>query len=435
MLGHRMPTITSVRKNVKQQNRYSIFVDDEFVLSVNADIVHQYQLRKGIVFTAELLAKLRTDDERFLIRQKLWQYASYKPRTEKQVRAKLKTFNVSDIQADELLDWLRGFGLVDDTAFVRNFIQASYQQKPLSATDMIRRLVGKGIPASLAESIVSECVSDEQVLDSAVRVAKKKLSQLTSMQKDKIPERLQRFLAARGFPYHVIRTVISSLELPCLLLMMLTGSFFAKGQTTKVANITITAVEYGTMTPLPSAEYQVVITEDSRAQVTGAPVTRTVDSPVLHLSLLPGQKAEVLCRSSGYLSGRQTIRIQNIDNTTEVQLNTIMYKRDAPFCTVRFSAAEYNLTGEHEKCLSDCTIAMGTHYTVQLRCVGTIAHASEQSTDALMRRINMIEDFMKSLGADSSRITVRFEETTCYPLMLGRFENPDNRTISVYLVE
>lgn len=64
-----MGVITSVRRNVKNAGRCSVFVDDAFFAACPIDVALALGLRKGLEMSADLERRLRAEDRRMVLRQ------------------------------------------------------------------------------------------------------------------------------------------------------------------------------------------------------------------------------------------------------------------------------------------------------------------------------------------------------------------------------
>ena len=182
-------------------------MDGTFFAACDIDIAMQLGLHKGMAMSDDLARRLRSEDRRLSLRQKLYRFATYKPRTEQQVRKKLEELEAVDAEVTELLAWIRSLGLVDDAAYARRFAEASDERKPMSPAAMRRTLRSKGIADVHIEAALASR-QPEQTIDAARRVAHKKLRMLRAETDADRRTKLTRFLQYRGYSWDVIRVVI-----------------------------------------------------------------------------------------------------------------------------------------------------------------------------------------------------------------------------------
>lgn len=203
-----MGVITSVRRNVKNAGRCSVFVDDVFLAACPIDVALSLGLRKGLEMSAELERRLRAEDRRMVLKQKAYRYATYKPRTERDVRRFLDKAEATEEESAAVLSWLGEFRLIDDEGYARRFIEASKSRKPLSPVMMRRTLLGKGLSESVVESAMASETAPQDAHEAARSVARKKLRMLTSEDDRVTEDKLVRFLQYRGYSWEVIKGVI-----------------------------------------------------------------------------------------------------------------------------------------------------------------------------------------------------------------------------------
>ncbi len=226
-----MGVITTIRRNVKNGGRCSVFVDEEFFAACPIDVALALGLRKGLEMTPELEGRLRTEDRRMVLRQKSYRFAMYKPRTERQMHDHLLKLEATPEEAIEVLEWLRELRVVDDRSYVERFVAAANERKPLSPADLRRKLKAKGVADDVIAEQITAVMDDATVQEAARRVAEKKLRTLRESDPDERRTKLVRFLQYRGYAWSVVRSVIDDLQLGLLLITLAATSAAVTAQT------------------------------------------------------------------------------------------------------------------------------------------------------------------------------------------------------------
>lgn len=225
-----MRTISGIRRNVKNHGRCSIFVDGDFFAACPIDVALALGLKKGIELTVDLERRLRSEDRRMVLRQKSYRFATYKPRTESQVRQHLEKLEATPEEIDSVIAWLAEFRVVDDREYVRRFVDASKERKPLSPAAARRTLLQRGIERSIVDEGLEGAFTEDQTVELAVRVAEKKRRMLKPGTEKEQEDRIVRFLQYRGYSWPVIRAVIERLFTIVLLITALTISVDVQAQ-------------------------------------------------------------------------------------------------------------------------------------------------------------------------------------------------------------
>ena len=165
-------------------------------------------LRKGLELTSELERQLRAEDRRVVFKQKAYRFATYKPRTERQLETHLVKIGCVPEEISVLMTWLREFRLVDDHAYAERFVAAAKDRKPLSRNAARATLLRKGLDSSIVDTIIDAEYSDDVSIDAARKVAEKKARVIRASSDDERKQKLIRFMQYRGFSWDVIRVVV-----------------------------------------------------------------------------------------------------------------------------------------------------------------------------------------------------------------------------------
>lgn len=184
-------------------------MDGAFFAACDIDVALQLGLRSGLEMTDMLADRLRAEDRRLTLRQKVYHFATYKPRTVQQVRRKLEDLEAVPDEVDALLAWVASFGIVDDVAYAVRYVQASDERKPMSPAALRRALRVKGIADVHIDAALAGRTA-EDALGAARRVAEKKLRMISGSDAER-RQKLVRFLQYRGYAWDVIRTIIDEL--------------------------------------------------------------------------------------------------------------------------------------------------------------------------------------------------------------------------------
>ncbi|NQW29392.1 MAG: RecX family transcriptional regulator [Ignavibacteria bacterium] len=203
--------ITSIKQNVKNKNRCSVYVDGEFFLACHFDVMNAFGLKTGVEISSDVERELRAADYAIKLKQRLYGFVTYKPRTEKQVRDYLLKHEAAPEECERLIAWSIEFKLLDDVAYATNFIDATKSQKPMSAAAIRQRLRGKGIPSDIIDAAIENQLTNDDVFHAALAVAERKMKILKKMENKDVQIKLNQFLRYRGFDWSTIKQVVSQL--------------------------------------------------------------------------------------------------------------------------------------------------------------------------------------------------------------------------------
>lgn len=185
---------------------YFISTDGEYFGLYPYDAVLQHQISKQTIFTEEVIISFRKTVESMVIRSIALQFATYKPRTEKQVIDALnkKGFELDSIR--EAVSFLYSFGYLNDEEYAINFVKASLDKKPMSKKVLQYTLQTKGIPSSIISSVIEQYYPKENITELALKVVEKRFRKKSEYTKELIEKELQ-YLLRKGFSYSVVKDI------------------------------------------------------------------------------------------------------------------------------------------------------------------------------------------------------------------------------------
>lgn len=201
--------ITRIERQKKNPRRYNIYVDGEFALGLDRNVVADNGLRKGDRADTALLDKLRTADELIRAYQIALRFLSYRPRSEYEIRTRLEREEFLLQTIESIIAKLYDEGQLDDGRFAGMYAESKMLKKPIGAHRLRRELRQKGVDEEIIERIVRTHCSEETELQNARRLAEKKLAADRSKDPVKRKRRLADHLARRGFGWEVVGRVVN----------------------------------------------------------------------------------------------------------------------------------------------------------------------------------------------------------------------------------
>jgi regulatory protein len=136
-----------------------------------------------------------------------YRYLGYRPRSEFEVKARLKQRRFDSLSIERALQELRTNNSLDDLAFARFWKENRESFSPRSRALLRRELRTKGV----APHIVAEVIDEVDEEANAYRAAQKIARRLAWSDYDRFRAGLTSFLRRRGFDYDVIVHVLDQL--------------------------------------------------------------------------------------------------------------------------------------------------------------------------------------------------------------------------------
>ena len=202
--------ITALEPQAHNSERYNLYVDDHFLLGVNASIVLQMGLEVEQELLPEQVEQLSSAETEQQAVDRALNYLSFRPRSREEVRRYLRRKETPPDIIEAALARLDRLDFVNDRAFASFWIENREQFNPRGAHALKNELRMKGVE----REVVDEMVNDEQDEELALRAGRRKalsLINIPDMDYATFRNRLGSFLQRRGFGYEVSKRTVSSL--------------------------------------------------------------------------------------------------------------------------------------------------------------------------------------------------------------------------------
>jgi regulatory protein len=140
-------------------------------------------------------------------------FCAYQDRSEKEVRQKLSTFELSIDDNERVIKHLFEHRFLDEERFVLSFIHGKFRIKKWGRIKLKSELRKKGIAGSLIDRYLKELEGD-QYIETIHSLIEKKYSQL-SAEKDAFNKKVKviRFVASKGFELDLIQDAYIQIDL------------------------------------------------------------------------------------------------------------------------------------------------------------------------------------------------------------------------------
>lgn len=194
--------ITALRFQKRNRDRVNVYLDGRFAFGLAA--IEAAHLRVGQILSDEEIARLKERDQAERAVQRAMGLLSYRPRSEAEIRRRLRQKGHDEATIVEALGRLRRTGLLDDESFARYWVENRFQFNPRGVMALRQELRQKGVEDRIIEAVLAE-YDEEEAAARAVERAARRLHRLDG---PTFRRRLSDYLRRRGFPYEVIRPLV-----------------------------------------------------------------------------------------------------------------------------------------------------------------------------------------------------------------------------------
>jgi regulatory protein len=194
--------ITSITQQVKQQHRYSIFVDGSYSFSLSDSALLTSKLAVGQAVDASALQGFKQASAEDKIYGLTLRYLARRLRSCYEIVGYLERKDSPAPLIEQITNKLTRLGLVDDTAFATAYVNDRTSLRPTSRRKMILELRKKGIASQVIEEVLGRTEgNDRSVLKTLVERKRRQLSYQDNT-------KLMQYLLRQGFDYEDVKAVV-----------------------------------------------------------------------------------------------------------------------------------------------------------------------------------------------------------------------------------
>jgi regulatory protein len=198
--------VTSLTKQKKNENRYNVYIDNEFAFSASLENIVKYSIKQGMELTEDELQNLSELCEG----AKAYEYAlfilSRRDYTTLEVERKLMHKEYSEATISRVLEKLKLYGIISDDRFIEKYVNDGQKIKKHGIRKIKHDLGSKGIGKESIQAIQKD---ENLEFNNAYSLAKKKLELIKD--KDKQKEKIYRNLVSKGYEYDIIKRVLNTI--------------------------------------------------------------------------------------------------------------------------------------------------------------------------------------------------------------------------------
>lgn len=205
-------TITQVQATQRDPERVSVFIDGAFAFALPAIVAVQRGLQRGVELDEAAVRELEGLAEAERATEAALVFVAYRPRSEREVRDRLRRRDFSPAAIDVAVEKLRGWRYLDDRAFAEYWVENRAEHAPRGRRALEAELRAKGVDRAVTGDVLEQVDLGEE--DAALALARKRQPRLSALDEPTQRRRLAAFLGRRGYGWDVIRPVLDRLYGP-----------------------------------------------------------------------------------------------------------------------------------------------------------------------------------------------------------------------------
>jgi len=203
-----VPRITAIKPQ-KNQKRLNVYLDQEFGFGIDLENFTKLGLRVEQDLSDSQVEEIVKKAEFQKTLDKLLNFATLRPRSNKEIKDWLKRKKIHQSLNIELFNRLNRLDLVNDRAFALWWINQRQEFKPRGKKILSYELKLKGIDKEIIDEVLEDTPIDEKKI--AWELLEKKSYRWKSLDKKIAKQKMYQFLARKGFDWTIIEKVVEKM--------------------------------------------------------------------------------------------------------------------------------------------------------------------------------------------------------------------------------
>ena len=195
--------VTALRPTKRDPDRIAVDLDGLFAFALPATLVGDERIEVGDLLDVDRVTALLAADEASRATEVALVFLSYRPRSEKEVRDRLRRGGYEPDAIEHAIGRLHEWRYLDDADFARRWVENRTAHRPRGKRLLQQELRHKGIDGEIARDAIDDADLDET--GAAEALARRRLPSHAGDEPAAIRRRLGAYLARRGYGYDVIR--------------------------------------------------------------------------------------------------------------------------------------------------------------------------------------------------------------------------------------
>lgn len=204
--------ITKIEPQKNNPERCSVYLDGKFAFGIHRLLLSDLRLKENRELTAHEVKEIARSIDKSKIKEQAFRLLSVRPRSEKELKDKLRQKKASPGLIEKLIEEFREKQLLDDRKFAQSWAQSRISNKPMGKFLLRQELLKKGIKKDIIDQTVSSAFDEVEELELARTLLRKKSRRFANDADPKIKKRMADFLLRRGFSYAVVSQAIRGMR-------------------------------------------------------------------------------------------------------------------------------------------------------------------------------------------------------------------------------
>ena len=204
-----MGRITAISSQRRNPDRYSIFIEGEFVLGIDKKTIEDMDLRVGKLVDEKDLKKITSQEELNKAQAYALMLLGYRERSLREIKIRMRQKGYEEKLVEKVVKYLKDRNLINDKRFTQLWAESRIK-KGYGRWRIQSELEQKGVNREIGDEILKDLYSGIDEVQVALDLVEKK--RWVSKEPLRLTERVSNLLRRRGFSFEVISNVVEKIH-------------------------------------------------------------------------------------------------------------------------------------------------------------------------------------------------------------------------------
>lgn len=210
--GTAMQVITKIGSQKNNNERFNIYLNEQYAFAVDASTLIKFGLQKGKVLEQVEIDEIQYEDEIAKAFNKALTFLSFQMRSEHEVKSKLLQAGHGEAVVQEALHKLTKLGFLNDKSYSKALLETRKRTAKKGPAAIRQDMMQKGIDKELQQQVLSTYGHDEQ-MELALQLAEKAVRSNQTKTPAQVKQKIQDILLRKGYSYTVVKEILAQTKL------------------------------------------------------------------------------------------------------------------------------------------------------------------------------------------------------------------------------
>ncbi len=191
--------ISGIQVQKKNSSRYSLFINDKFLIGVSDATLTKLNLKKGVEITPSLLQQIANKEDEWAAREYMFRILSRRDHSRKELKDKAYKKGYSGGFIEEILDEFEQKEYINDEKFAKKYVADKFEFNDWGPYKIRTQLFKKGIRKNVVEEVIKHAFGDEAIKESMTSLISKRKKRYLREPEEKRRKKVFDYLMRKGY--------------------------------------------------------------------------------------------------------------------------------------------------------------------------------------------------------------------------------------------